>query len=181
MDYKNVIIGLLVAVIAGLGAYLLWPNTTHAPSEEEIAATEEVKNTDPAPTAQPTPTAEPAKKAPTPKTTALVQPVTKGGTYEAYSPGAIGYAALGEVVLFFYTASCPACVHLDKDIVTNAARIPKDVKILKVNYDTEEALKQKYGLSSPHILIQVSSEGNRITQWALSSTLSDLVTRIVRY
>lgn len=181
MDHstRSALIGLLVAVVAGTGAYMLWPQTTHAPSEEDMTKQEESKAAGGTTTPTPTPTKTTTQPKTTPTTT--TQPVTRGGTYENYTAGAVGYAALGEVVLFFHSVSCPACELLDKDIKVNATRIPKDVKILKIDYDTATDLKQRYGVSSPHVLIQVNSKGDRITQWNLSSTLSDLVTRIVRY
>lgn len=176
---SSAVIGLLIAVIAGLLAYILWPSTTSAPTvPEEVMEVTVVETPQVSPPPTPTPTSATKTAA---KPTIAPAPITKGGSYENYTTDALGYAALGEVVLFFHSASCPACELLDRDIKTNAARIPKDVKILKVDYDTAADLRQKYGLSAPHILIQVNSKGDRITQWALSSTLSDLVTRIVRY
>lgn len=180
-QHRSAIIGLIVAIAAVGGMYMLWPGTTLAPTEkgEEREQVPAVSETPPTPPTKQNPPAAPSKttKAPAPVT----KPVTQGGSYEVYSSSAVGYAALGEVVLFFYSASCPACMILDKDILTNAARIPKDVKILKVDFDTASDLKTKYGVTEPHRFIQVNSAGERITQWGLSSTLSDLVTRIVRY
>ncbi len=185
-QHRSAIIGLVIAIAAVGGMYMLWPGTTLAP----VAATEgtdtsaDSSNTAAKQEAVPekkTEKSPPAKttKAPVPAT--ATKPVTQGGSYENYSESAVGYAALGEVVLFFYSSSCAACVVLEKDIVTNAARIPKDVKILKVDFDSAADLKAKYGVTEPHKFIQVNSAGNRVTQWNLSSTLSDLLTRIVRY
>ncbi len=174
---KSAVIGILIAIIAGLCAYTLWPVAANAPTDIETG------NASPEVVAKAEKVAETSKPQTKTKSTPkpASPPVTQGGTYEVYSPEKLGYAALGEVILFIYSSSCPACVLLDKDILTNAARIPKDVKILKVDFDTATDITQKYGLSTPHILIQVNSKGDRITQWGLSSTLSDLVTRIVRY
>lgn len=178
-QHRSAIIGLVVAIAAVGGMYMLWPGTTLAPiSTDEDTVTAPVADTAPKAETTKTPAPKPAK-APVPPTS--TKPVTQGGSYEAYSADAVGYAALGEVVLFFHSASCPACVVLEKDIVTNKARIPKDVKILKVDLDTAKDVAAKYGVTEPHRFIQVNSAGDRITQWGLSSTLSDLVTRIVRY
>ncbi len=179
---RSAIIGLLIAIAAVGGMYMLWPGTTLAPAEtgkeSEAAPTTQAAPT-PAPPTEKVTTPATKTKAPTPPTT--TKPVTQGGSYEVYAPSAVAYAALGKVVLFFYSASCPACVVLEKDIVTNMARIPKDVKILKVDFDAAADLKAKYGVSEPHRFIQVNSAGDRVTQWGLSSSLSDLLTRVVRY
>lgn len=180
-QHRSAIIGLIIAIAAVGGMYVLWPGTTLAPTDAE-------KENDalPAPPAESAPatektsaTAPKTVKAPVPPTT--TKPVTQGGSYEAYTSSAVAYAALGEVVLFFYSPSCPACVVLEKDIVTNKARIPKDVKILKVDIDTMADVKAKYGITEPHRFVQVNAAGDRVTQWGLSSTLSDLLTRVVRY
>lgn len=176
---RTAIIGALVAAIAASGVYVFWPEQTLAPENISDVLEEEITEKS-AEGSKPT-AATPAKPA-APKTVSTASaPTTAGGTYESYTAAAVGYASLGEVVLFFFSPSCPACVLLDRDIITNRARIPKDVKILKVDFESASDLKTLYGVSEPHRLIQVNAAGNRITQWGLSSTLSDLVTRIVRY
>jgi hypothetical protein len=107
-QYKSVLIGLLIALGAGIGAYFLWPETTHAPSDSDIQKSNEqqaVKESIPSQAPTGTKTAPVPPKTTTP---VVAQPVTKGGTYEPYSATAVGYAALGEVVLFFHSPSCPA-------------------------------------------------------------------------
>ena len=101
-----------------------------------------------------------------------------GGTYEAYDPSKLAYADSGKVVLFFRAGWCPTCKTLDSNIRANLNSIPKDVTILDVNYDTETALKQKYGVTYQHTLVQVHSDGSQITKWSGSSSLSALLANV---
>lgn len=98
------------------------------------------------------------------------------GSYEAYSAEKLALAKEGDVVLFFRASWCPTCRALDADI--KAGTIPADVTILDVNYDTETALKQKYGVTTQHTLVQVDAEGNLIQKWQGSATLASVVAKI---
>jgi len=100
------------------------------------------------------------------------------GSYEAYAPEKLAKANTGDVVLFFRAAWCPTCKALDGDIRANLDRIPAGVTILDVNYDTETALKQKYGVTYQHTLVQVDADGNMITKWSGGLALSDLISKV---
>jgi thiol-disulfide isomerase/thioredoxin len=100
------------------------------------------------------------------------------GTYEAYTEEKIARAATGDVVLFFHASWCPTCKVLDSDLKLNLMDIPKGVTILDVNYDTETALKEKYGVTYQHTLVQVDAQGLGKAKWSGSRTLADLVAHI---
>jgi thiol-disulfide isomerase/thioredoxin len=100
------------------------------------------------------------------------------GNYETYSVEKLAFAETGNVVLFFRASWCPSCRTLDKDIKENLGAIPSDLKILNVDYDNSQELKQKYGVTTQHTLVQVDKDGNMINKWSGSPTLSSLVTQI---
>lgn len=100
------------------------------------------------------------------------------GVYEAYSPEKLARAEKGDVVLFFRASWCPTCRALDADIKANAETIPAGLTILDVNYDTETALKQKYGVTSQHTLVQVAADGSLLAKWNSSPTLGSLVAMV---
>lgn len=100
------------------------------------------------------------------------------GTYEAYTPEKLENANGGNVVLFFRASWCPTCRALDADINANLNAIPEGVTILDVDYDNSTALKQKYGVTYQHTLVQVDADGNMITKWTGSPTLASLVSEI---
>ncbi len=111
------------------------------------------------------------------------QPAAAGtaqaGSFTAYTPEAVSSASESEkVVLFFHATWCSTCKLLASDIEANAANIPAGVKILKVDYDSETALKQKYGVTLQHTLVQVQPDGSQIAKWSLSRDLNALVQEI---
>lgn len=90
----------------------------------------------------------------------------KSGVYTAYSASAITTAEKGKTVLFFHAGWCPTCRTADADIVKNVATIPAGVTILKVDYDAEVALKQKYGVTTQHTFVEVDSKGAMLQKWS---------------
>lgn len=100
------------------------------------------------------------------------------GSYEAYAPEKLAKASEGPVVLFFRASWCPTCRALDADIQAHRTSIPKGTTILDVNYDTEKALKQKYGVTYQHTLVQVDATGMMITKWSASPNLASLLSSI---
>lgn len=101
-----------------------------------------------------------------------------GGSYEEYAPEKLARAEDGKVVLFFRASWCPTCRILDSNIRSNLGEIPDNVTILDVNYDTEAELKQKYGVTYQHTLVQVDAEGNQIAKWTGSPTLAALLSNV---
>lgn len=99
------------------------------------------------------------------------------GTYEEYSPEKLA-SADGKVVLFFHASWCPTCRSLNSNIEKNIKDIPEGVTILKTDYDKEIALRQKYGVTYQHTLVQVDAEGNKIASWGGSPNLSSVVSKI---
>ena len=99
------------------------------------------------------------------------------GTYTKYSPDKVA-SADGDVVLFFKADWCPSCRVLDSDIKNNLSNIPSGVTILEVNYDKETALKQKYGITTQHSLVQVDNSGNQIKKWSGSPRLSSVIAEL---
>jgi thiol-disulfide isomerase/thioredoxin len=104
--------------------------------------------------------------------------MSHSGSYEAYSPEKIARAGTGDVVLFFRASWCPTCKAVDADIRNNLSAIPGGVTILDVNYDTETALKQKYGVTYQHTFVQVDASGKQIAKWSASPTLAALIQNI---
>ena len=100
------------------------------------------------------------------------------GSYQAYSPEKIALAAKGHVVLFFRASWCPTCRALDADIKANLSSIPDGVTILDVDYDKSTELKQKYGVTTQHTLVEVDAFGKLIHKWTGSPTLTSVVAGI---
>ncbi|MEN9558609.1 MAG: hypothetical protein RL141_978 [Candidatus Parcubacteria bacterium] len=102
----------------------------------------------------------------------------KKGSYEPYAASKLALAEKGDVVLFFRASWCPTCRALDADIQENVSAIPDGLTILDTNYDTETALKQKYGVTYQHTLVQVDASGKLLKKWTNSPTLAAIVTQV---
>lgn len=101
------------------------------------------------------------------------------GTYQAYAPEKVAkFAATGKVVLFFRASWCPTCRALDADIKTHLGEIPKNLTILDVDYDNSAALKQQYGVTFQHTMVEVDTQGKLIKKWSGSPTLAALVSEV---
>lgn len=102
----------------------------------------------------------------------------QAGSYEEYSPEKVSNSE-GKVVLFFKANWCPTCKALDANIKSNLSSIPSDVTILEVDYDNSTELKQKYGVTYQHTLVQVDQEGNQLAKWSGSASLDALIPNII--
>lgn len=101
----------------------------------------------------------------------------KSGTYEPYSAQKLSLAAKEDVILFFHADWCPICRSIESEILQNPEAIPTGVHILKVDYDSETVLRQKYGVTVQYTFVQVDAEGNLISKWN-STTLSSALAKI---
>jgi len=90
----------------------------------------------------------------------------KAGTYTTYSGDTLAMAQKGRTVLFFHASWCPSCRSVDADITKNLSAIPTGVTILKTDYDTQTALKQKYGVTTQHTFVEVDSSGAMVQKWS---------------
>lgn len=96
----------------------------------------------------------------------------KSSSYIEYSKEVYEQNSDKKRVLYFYANWCPICRPLDKEISENADKIPKDVVILRVNYndsDTEQEekdLAKKYGVIYQHTFVQIDSAGNQVNKWS---------------
>ena len=103
---------------------------------------------------------------PTPRVKASL-PVDLSG-YVNYSDANLETAKLkGKSVLFFAaTAWCQTCIGLEKEIIARSSQIPADVTILKVDYDNDKAMKQKYAVVYQHTLVFLDQNGQELTRSA---------------
>jgi thiol-disulfide isomerase/thioredoxin len=88
--------------------------------------------------------------------------VAKAGSYETYEPASIA-ATKGIKILFFYAPWCPQCRKLEADIKSQT--IPGGVTIYKVDYDSNQTLRQKYGVTIQTTLVRVDDEGNLVKKY----------------
>ncbi|MFA9288953.1 MAG: thioredoxin domain-containing protein [Weeksellaceae bacterium] len=72
----------------------------------------------------------------------------------------------GRTLLYFHAPWCSTCTVLDDEIkVHGQADLPKDLTILKVDYDRNTELKKKYQVITQHTLVLVDEDGQEVKKW----------------
>lgn len=84
------------------------------------------------------------------------------GTYKEYSEDTFA-ATSGTKILFFHASWCPQCRQLESDI--KKGTIPGGVTIFKVDYDRNQKLRQKYGVTLQTTLVKVDDSGNEVKKF----------------
>lgn len=156
MNKKPLLIGLILLVILGVGAYAFSQpqsgkieNSAMEKTENAIIAEGEDTTTD--------------------KSDSTM--MNSNERYAEYSPDAYQAASGNRRVLFFYANWCPTCRPADTAFRENRSQIPEDVVLFRVNYndtDTDQAEKDlaaKHGITYQHTYVQVDVNGNAVTTW----------------
>ncbi|MEX0895859.1 MAG: thioredoxin family protein [Patescibacteria group bacterium] len=88
-------------------------------------------------------------------------------SYLEYSPEALQSAHNQEntVVLYFWAPWCSTCSTLDHDLQDGIAQVPDDITLLRVNYDEETELKQRFNVVTQHTFVQLTANNEPITVW----------------
>lgn len=96
--------------------------------------------------------AMPVDDTPTPN-----QPVKKG-EYVDYSDQKL-QSTSDTKLLFFHAPWCPQCRAIEDSIEKNG--VPSGVTVLKVDYDSNQALRQKYGVTLQTTFVKVGDNGEK--------------------
>ncbi len=91
----------------------------------------------------------------------------KPGAYKDYSAATVEaeQQAGNKVVLFFHATWCPECKAANAAFLSRVNDIPAGVTLLKVDYDSNIALRQKYGVTYQHTFVQIDSNENQVSKW----------------
>ena len=84
------------------------------------------------------------------------------GVYVDYSSDAIANAS-GTKLLFFHASWCPQCRSIEDSIKKDG--IPSGVTVIKVDYDSHQELRQKYGVTIQTTFVKIDDSGNKITSF----------------
>jgi thioredoxin-like negative regulator of GroEL len=141
-----------VVVIATIGGFIV---TSHSKSTEQEITSEQVS--------------------PSPIKASSTNGIP--GIYTAYTPEKLASATSSKILLFFHAPWCEECHELNKDITEHLNDIPKDVLILKVDYDTSAELKKKYGVTHQYTIVQVDNQGKMIKKFGGRPTLAKVLTQ----
>lgn len=84
------------------------------------------------------------------------------GAYVDYSNGVIASTS-GTKLLFFHAPWCPQCRALEEDIKQKG--VPAGVTIIKVDYDSNQGLRQKYGVTLQTTVVKVDNDGKLVEKF----------------
>lgn len=84
------------------------------------------------------------------------------GKYADYSETELA-SAQGQRVLFFHAPWCPQCRSIEKGILKDG--VPGGFSILKVDYDTNQDLREKYGVTLQTTFVKIDEQGNEIEKF----------------
>jgi thiol-disulfide isomerase/thioredoxin len=138
-----VIILVVIVAIVGGGAYLL------ASDDGKQAKDQMMRDTANAPTENTAAEPEPASTNP-------------AGAYVSYAANVIADTS-GTKLLFFHAPWCPQCRAIEADI--KATGVPSGVTIIKVDYDTNQKLRQKYGVTIQTTVVRVDDAGDLVEKF----------------
>lgn len=96
--------------------------------------------------------------------------------YIPYSQESFETAVGIKRVLYFFANWCSTCAVTDTEFSSHLDKIPGDVIVFKVDFDSDIQLKQKYGVTSQHTFILVDQDGNELTLWN-GGDLEELIAR----
>lgn len=85
------------------------------------------------------------------------------GRYIDYTESTLADATLGTKVLFFYAPWCSQCRQLDASI--KAGQVPVGVTIIKVDYDSNQKLRARYGVTIQTSLVRIDDNGNLVKKY----------------
>lgn len=140
---KKLIITFAIGVIAlGVMLYIILPKASTEPKAADVGR----------------PTASSSLQSSTSPTATAAIP----GRYTPYDARELA-ATTGIKIIFFHASWCPQCRKLEADI--KAGPIPDGVTIYKADYDSSQALRQKYGVTLQTTLVKVSDDGRLIKKY----------------
>lgn len=84
-------------------------------------------------------------------------PSSAEGRYIDYDEEELSRSS-GTRILFFHAPWCPQCRQLESDI--KSGNIPSGVTIFKVDYDSSQDLRRKYGVTIQTSLVRLDKNGN---------------------
>ncbi len=99
--------------------------------------------------------------------------VTGAGSYREYAPKLVGQEA--RTILDFSASWCSSCQAFEADIARNMDKIPSDVMILRVDYDTRSDLRHKYGIRTQNTFVEIDRDGAPVKTVIGGTTLQGII------
>jgi thiol-disulfide isomerase/thioredoxin len=84
------------------------------------------------------------------------------GAYKEYDEDAVRTTS-GTKLLFFHAPWCPQCREMESSITEDG--LPAGVTVFKVDYDSNQALRQKYGVTLQTTFVKIDDQGGKIKSY----------------
>lgn len=153
MDKK--VLTIIIVIMLGIGGgitYLLNSSADNSAVKEMAAQPRQRNSQTPASSTTTT------NQMPTDSTSVDSEP----GVYKDYDAAVIAETS-GTKLLFFHASWCPQCRALEADIKQQG--VPTGVAIIKVDYDSNQSLRQKYGVTLQTTIVRVDDQGNLVEKY----------------
>jgi thioredoxin 1 len=128
-----------------------------------------------------TPAASASPDASEPSTTGSSAPAAEARdgyvAYADYSADPAAFSA-GPVVLFFHADWCPKCRETDANLTADPASLPDGVTVVKLDFDSETELRQKYGVTVQHTFVQIDADGGKLGAWTGTYTGGEIASKV---
>lgn len=147
-------LALTVALLAGCTSAVPDPETTSTATTSTDAAASSTDTREPASAGTPTVSAG-----------AYIDRVTYERSPERYHSG--------KVVLFFHAPWCPVCREVEESLTSG--RLPAGLTVVKVDFDSDVALRRRYGVTTQHTFVQVDEAGTLLARWTTSRTGDEIL------
>jgi thiol-disulfide isomerase/thioredoxin len=94
--------------------------------------------------------------------------------YTTYNASAVSDALTAgkKVVLFFHASWCPSCKAADANFIKETP--PANTVVFKVDYDSNKALKAKYGVTSQHTFVSLNADETLKKKSSGANSFADL-------
>jgi thiol-disulfide isomerase/thioredoxin len=139
-----IIIGIVTIIGGALTYALLRPAEEPVPQEMSLVSSETANSDNAA------------------QTDAATTPGTQPGIYKDYSKTAVENTS-GTKLLFFHAPWCPQCRAMEESITNDG--LPNGVTVFKVDYDSNQALRQQYGVTIQTTFVNIDDDGNKIASY----------------
>jgi len=98
------------------------------------------------------------------------------GQYVEYSKSRLENAKEEFLVLFFHANWCPTCKAFEEKVLSE--EIPENIKILKVDFDTNGELRKKYNILTQTSFVLVDNDGELKKRWVWGQAIDDVVEKL---
>jgi thiol-disulfide isomerase/thioredoxin len=102
----------------------------------------------------------------------IEQASSDGLGYVEYSDQLLTDSSGSTRVLFFHAPWCSVCNFYEGQIEEQG--VPGDVTILKIDYDSQDELKEKYSVTTQSTFVLLDESGEIVKSWPFARGLSDI-------